>query len=152
MLHAIIYINKITGLTALTAYNKIMSCGLPLNKTKWSENPHNNTNQQTTQLSIFTQQHIKTIPGSPWTATYLVKLCPIFFTTKYLNTLQKSTKHNAFSTNKTAIVVVTVHFQRITFHSSILKCKPNDLLTTSNKPSDDLLCVNTTWLHYCQMV
>ena len=46
--------------------------------TKWSDNPHNNTNQQITQLSIFTQQHIKTIPGSPRTATYLVKLCPNF--------------------------------------------------------------------------
>ena len=50
-----------------------------------------------------------------------------------------STKHNAFSTNKTVILVVTLHFQRITLHSSILKCKPNDLLTTSNKPSDDLM-------------
>ena len=53
------------------AYNKIMSCGLPFNTTKWSDNPHNNTNQQTTQLSIFTQQHIKTVQG-------LVKYCPNF--------------------------------------------------------------------------
>ena len=157
----IIFINKITEKITrfnwficwqvlAVAYKKIMTCGLPFNTTKWQDNPHNDTNQQTNQISIFTQQHVKTIPGSPRTASYLVKLMPKCFTPKYLNT--KSTKQNAFSTNKTIILVVTVHFQRITFHSSILKCKPNDLFTTSNKPSDDLVCANATWLHHCRMV
>ena len=39
-------------------------------------------------------------------------------------------------------LVVTVYFQRITFHSSILKCKPNYLFTTSNMPLEDLVCAN----------
>ena len=39
--------------------------------------------------------------------------------------------------------MATVHFQRIAFHSSILKYKRNDLFTTSNKQSDDLVCANT---------
>ena len=103
---------------------------------------HKSTNNTTQHIYTTTY---KNYPGFTVDSHLFSKIVPNFFTTKYLNTLQtlqKSTKHNAFSTIKTAILVVTVHFQRITFHSSILKCKPNDLFTTSNKPTDDLVCAN----------
>ena len=59
------YSNKFLGLTGLFVgkcwswrTTILWAAGCHSVQSKWSDNPYNNTNQQTTQQSIFTQQHI----------------------------------------------------------------------------------------------
>ena len=125
-------------------------------------NQNGRTTRTTTQInkqhiSTYLHNNIKNYPGFTSKSHLFSKINAQNFYPKVLEYICKnvkmiSTKHNAFSTNKTVILVVTVHFQRITFPSSVLKCKPNHLLTASNKPSDDMVCANAKWLHHCRMV